>query len=574
MPLLLQDFVPYPQSVLWRIHDAYFQTRSSAAWRSGEIPSFSTSNYAFARQVARFLIHLTTKWEASGQLRPTEPVWVWELGCGNGLFARNLLVALEHGCGPRGRALRARLQLVLSDYAEVPVREALRVVQQTDAQPVLPPIGALLDLRQPEALRGLDGSPLTVGPVQLMIASYLCCVLPVTWIYQTQRPQNLQPGQHSEVVEDPFSPDVQQVFHGAATTQVNQPRYFTKYVRISADVVPTQHPAQTGEHYLQQLLAAPIPQNQLAQLQTELSFRPAELATLLPSPVHQRTLQRAVQGLTEATVEYPSRFLDAVSALVPRLAPGGQLLVSDFGSHGQEGLRGQRVRGARLYGSTLNHAVDFALLEAYAHEVGLSIVRTSDPLRALHSACFSMSQDATVTVLFRRHLDVCSDGEDLVDFRQKGVEAMRATEFARAGRFFARCLKLDPRSAELWLWLGRARLQAGALPHAERALRKGQSLDPPRRPEFQRHLGQVYAAQGQHLRALRCLQYALQHQPTAATYVDQAESLRALGRRQEALQACEQALALDEQDQSAEQLWMTLQAELDRPAPPASLPMT
>jgi tetratricopeptide (TPR) repeat protein len=73
---------------------------------------------------------------------------------------------------------------------------------------------------------------------------------------------------------------------------------------------------------------------------------------------------------------------------------------------------------------------------------------------------------------------------------------------------------------------------------------------------------------------LRCLQYALQHQPTAATYVDQAESLRALGRRQEALQACEQALALDEQDQSAEQLWMTLQAELDRPAPPASLPMT
>lgn len=574
MPLLLQDFVPYQQSVLWRIHDAYFQTRSSAAWRSGEIPSFSTSNYAFARQVARFLIHLTTKWEASGQLRPTEPVWVWELGCGNGLFARNLLVALEHGCGPQGRALRARLQLVLSDYAEVPVREALRVVQQTDAKPVLPPIGALLDLRQPEALRGLDGSPLTVGPVQLMIASYLCCVLPVTWIYQTQRPQNLQPGQHSEASEDPFSPDVQPVFHSAATTQVTQPRYFTKYVRISADVAPTQTPAQSGEHYLQQLLAAPIAQNQLAQLQTELAFRPTELATLLPSPVHQRTLQRAVQGLTEATVEYPSSFLDAVSALIPRLAPGGQFLVSDFGSHGQEGLRGQRVRGARLYGSTLNHAVDFALLEAYAHEVGLGIVRTGDPLRALHSACFSRSQDAAVTALFRRHLDACSDGEDLVDFRQKGVEAMRASEFARAGRYFARCLKLDPRSAELWLWLGRACLQAGALPRAEKALRKGQSLDPPRRPEFQRHLGQVYAAQGQHPRALRCLQHALQHQPTAATYVDQAQSLRALGRLPEALRACEQALALDEQDQSAEQLWMTLQAELDRLAPPLSPPRT
>ena len=56
--MLLEDFVPYDQSLLWRIHHAYFEARGIDAWRQGDIPYSSINSYPMARQHARFCVSL------------------------------------------------------------------------------------------------------------------------------------------------------------------------------------------------------------------------------------------------------------------------------------------------------------------------------------------------------------------------------------------------------------------------------------------------------------------------------------------------------------------------------------
>jgi hypothetical protein len=58
MTVILQEFLPYDQSLHWRVHDAYFAQRGMAAWTSGDIPFFATSNYPIARQHARVLVEV------------------------------------------------------------------------------------------------------------------------------------------------------------------------------------------------------------------------------------------------------------------------------------------------------------------------------------------------------------------------------------------------------------------------------------------------------------------------------------------------------------------------------------
>ena len=54
MRVELEDFVPYDQSVLWRLGQAYYAGRGIAAWTEDDVPFEGTNNAAFARQHADF----------------------------------------------------------------------------------------------------------------------------------------------------------------------------------------------------------------------------------------------------------------------------------------------------------------------------------------------------------------------------------------------------------------------------------------------------------------------------------------------------------------------------------------
>ena len=87
MHVPLEPFVPYDQSLQWRIHDSYYEKRGASAWTGGEIPYQSTSNYAIARVHAALLIEVVDELARTGRLAEGEEVYVLEIGSGVGRFA-------------------------------------------------------------------------------------------------------------------------------------------------------------------------------------------------------------------------------------------------------------------------------------------------------------------------------------------------------------------------------------------------------------------------------------------------------------------------------------------------------
>ena len=176
--LTIEDHVAYDKSLLWRIHDAYFAQCGTSAWDSGAIPSFATSNFAIARQHARFVLALVEQLTAAGNLDAAEPIAVLEIGSGQGKFAATFFRALETATGKRGRALVPRLRYVLSDYSENNLREAIRApsLERLVARGLLTP--AIFDARRTDPPVDLSGKRLD-DPVTVVIANYVACVTPV-----------------------------------------------------------------------------------------------------------------------------------------------------------------------------------------------------------------------------------------------------------------------------------------------------------------------------------------------------------------------------------------------------------
>jgi hypothetical protein len=162
--VLLQDFVPYDESVLWRLHDAYFASRGIAAWKEGDIPSLSTHNYPMACQHAQFLIKAWRHDE-------TSCLTILEVGAGDGSFAISLLRALEQ------EGFKNPIQYILTDYSEANLREAALRPELAFRIQNREVITAVYDLSQPNPLSQLDGTPIT-SAIHAVFSNYVCCVVP------------------------------------------------------------------------------------------------------------------------------------------------------------------------------------------------------------------------------------------------------------------------------------------------------------------------------------------------------------------------------------------------------------
>lgn len=150
----VEPFTPYADSLMWRVHHAYFAQRGAAVWTEREIPSQGTSNLPQAREHVRLL----------KTIAPTEgEVRVLEVGSGAGDFAANFMEALRRDAPE----LLPRVRFHLSDYV-------VRTVEEAARRPAIAPwvasghiIPIVFDVARPLAPKDLT----------MVIANYVCCAI-------------------------------------------------------------------------------------------------------------------------------------------------------------------------------------------------------------------------------------------------------------------------------------------------------------------------------------------------------------------------------------------------------------
>ncbi|MEZ0368321.1 MAG: hypothetical protein ACAI44_04455, partial [Candidatus Sericytochromatia bacterium] len=184
MRIKLQDQVPYQDSLRWKIHDDYFQSRGADAFVEREVPSNITSNPAAAFQNARVLVEALR----FQQLDPAAPVRILEVAGGLGIFAINFIRAFEVLCRQAEVDYSDRLEYWLTDFS-------LKTLQTLAKHPVYQSKiqqGRLhlyrLNALEPETVTNLAGKahPLPECGFSAILANYHHCTLPVAILLHHQ----------------------------------------------------------------------------------------------------------------------------------------------------------------------------------------------------------------------------------------------------------------------------------------------------------------------------------------------------------------------------------------------------
>lgn len=103
------------QSVLWNLQRNYFNQKGVRAWNQAEVPYQLTTNPWIAGSYAHVVSAWLRDWHAA--LDPGQPVYLIELGCGNGtfgyLFLKKLLALLGHSV-----LHDLRIKYIYTDFTE------------------------------------------------------------------------------------------------------------------------------------------------------------------------------------------------------------------------------------------------------------------------------------------------------------------------------------------------------------------------------------------------------------------------------------------------------------------------
>ncbi|MRW89636.1 tetratricopeptide repeat protein [Duganella sp. FT80W] len=112
---LLEQRQAFSSSKLWDMQRAYFAERGAAAWQSGEVPHYVTSNPTIAQTYADIVFAF---YQDRQRLQPSEQAMVIaELGAGSGRFAFHFLLRLEQLCADHETPISA-FCYVLTDFTQ------------------------------------------------------------------------------------------------------------------------------------------------------------------------------------------------------------------------------------------------------------------------------------------------------------------------------------------------------------------------------------------------------------------------------------------------------------------------
>jgi tetratricopeptide (TPR) repeat protein len=524
----LEDFVPHPQSLRWRLADAYYEAASITAWTSGSVPYRATSNHATARQHALVVTSLFRELEQTGALAADEPFVVLEIGSGLGQFAENFLAALDGGCGADGRRLRARIRYLFSDRNPNTVREATgraALVGHVVAGRI---VQTVFDLRRPDELFQIDGSPLPLRP-SVVLANYVCCVSPPTVIRRRGE------------------------------------TYLEQHTALSIECADEN---KSGAQLIEEYLADPRGSKLLSELAVDSEWREIDLATRFPSGPHAATIVDALAGIDPATLLYPQEFVDFLVGISSVCKPGGLAMISDYGTSERRDLNGEHEGALQLYGNSHSHGVNFSLFGALAGQVGWVALRTKIPFRSVHGVAlrFADKVAARFRSAYHRAFVRGEDGEDLMDFRDIARGCFERKEWRTAARFYRRCLRLDPDNPQLLNVMGETCMEGGWHRVAYQALRHGQRIAPAAEWEFDFLLGRTCRALGRLDEAINWYHVSLGRVEHHVTLTNLAEIYQVLGRIEQGRDYVARAVELMPSYKRGVKLLAEIEADLARAA--------
>jgi hypothetical protein len=524
MPRILEDFRAYEESRIWTLQHLYYENVGGRAWSSQAIPSVATTNPVLVRQHAQVLLALVAELVRSGVLGTTDEVRVLEVGSGSGAFAERLLRSLATECGPEGSALLGRLTYVFSDFAPTALNEALAREPLATLKRGGYLIPALFDLTKPEQLTSLAGEPIT-GSFVAAYANYVACTLPQIFLRKT-----------------PTGP-----------TQ--------RLVRIN---LRTQNDddLRTAEQIWSDLLADPERPALMEAIHLVSDWRPIGLAQAFADPVHEAAFTRATDRFATATVGYPLAFLDFTRHLKTRMVKGGALFITDFGHTLDVELEGLREPTPSIYGSTLNHAIDFSVLESFCKVTGIDIVRTRNPFANVARAAIIYGGDSHSGLpnAFRRWHGTHDRAHEYLQLIAAGEAFDAAQSHHYAARSYHRLTHLEPRSAEWHFRLARACQRKGWIGLAIRYLRRGRRLPGAEKWDFDFVLGLCYMRLDRLLDARRAFRRSLKHDRHGTTYSNLGSVHARLGDVARARACYGKSLALIPTGPAADEVRANLQA--------------
>jgi len=435
MTTTIEGFVPYHQSCLWRIHDAYYRARGTKAFSAAEVPYRTTSNPAIARQHAEWWV--ATRADDAGE----GPLWVLEVGGGSGLFAENFLNALAAECGAAGARLFSRVRYVLTDGSARTLADALARPSLAALARAGRLITAELALESGALPRLPDGEPMPAPA--LVMASYVACVSRTHWLRRTEGSWSALEAKLKLREWDGLAPP-------------------------TLESLLSSYLAEGGERSL------------LERCDVRYRWQTSPLEGLFDDDLHARVLARLAPDGGDLTLAYPVGFVEFVCRLAPALAPGGAILIDDYGRPEVRPSGGPSQPRPTLYGDSLNHGVTFAVFDALAAELGWGLRRTSAAGRPLYQVLLAPDGlPEAAGAAFDQLFDQRQDGNDLLDFVAAARMFAADGKPARALRFWMRALPLDRRSAMIPFEIGRCYHQQGDFDRAREWFRRSLELAPP-----------------------------------------------------------------------------------------------
>lgn len=511
MKVPLEEFVPYDKSVRYKLHEAFYRLSGGEAWTEGRIPFYASSNYAIARQHASVVLQVVAELARARRLGPREKVWLLEVGSGNGTFAANFLRALEVGAGEAGVKLLKRLRYVMSDVSAQAVRDSIAsgpLAARVEDGVLVP---AIFDLENPQAITDLDGKPID-KPFAVMLTNYVCCVAPLKIVKQA--------GQE----------------------------HFERYVRLELEVPDDLPKGEAApDRLLERLLVDPTGADQMTKHSVAMAWRPVKLEKLIPGTIHGDVVKRTLEPFHEATLAYPYVFFDCLAALKPRMLKGGAMMVSDYGYSDEDGIPDRDDRSPQHYGNALNFPVEFAMFDAAAPLLGLSVARSRDPLASVHVAVLRNQPalpkgfEAAVEDAYMAR----TDGEDLVDFGAAARAHFAAGDYKQAARMWQRCLKLDPENVEYLYKTGEACVEGQLNRLAASWLEQGARLDVDGRHDFQFQLGRAYYRLHRYAKAIDAYEASIEREAHPVAYSNLGAAYEAIADWETAKESYRKALAMD-----------------------------
>jgi len=393
--MYVELFVPYNLSRIWDFHYQFYENKGIAAWTKGSIPYVSTNSLPMATQQAQMVCALYKNALRRREILPDAPYYVLEVGCGTGLFAANFLTALQTKCGETGRVLFKNIQYLLSDYHHKTVTDALSAdYLAPHLSKVIP---TLCDLRDAN-LTTLDGTKLAIQP-SVVFANYICC------ISKSKR------------------------------FKIENGVLYEQYVHIEL----TNAEFQSKLHFATQsnsvLSSLPLATKWVAFNEADTDLDDFDV----------RVLSAYAHKNRHHSFYYPLQFIRFLRQLQSRLTKPGHMLISDFGFAATDTSQRGDTEERFFYGNTLNHSVEFALLEKVANELSWSSLCTTAPLRSVHHAYLSNAPSLSplIAAAFYTHIETCYDGENLHIFQMLAEESLSAGMYERCAYFAARCIELD-----------------------------------------------------------------------------------------------------------------------------------